>query len=56
MRPGVVWFGEPLPAQALEAAFEAARRADVFLVLGTSSVVYPAAGLPRMALEHGASH
>ena len=54
MRPGVVWFGEPLPAKALEAAFDAARRAEVFLVLGTSSVVYPAAGLPLMALERGA--
>jgi NAD-dependent deacetylase len=54
MRPGVVWFGEPLPTEALEAAFQAARHADLFLALGTSSVVYPAAALPRMALEHGA--
>lgn len=54
MRPGVVWFGEPLPAEALEAALRASRRADLFLVLGTSAVVYPAAALPRMALEHGA--
>jgi NAD-dependent deacetylase len=53
-RPGVVWFGEPLPGVALEAAFDAARQADVFLVLGTSAVVYPAAGLPRVALERGA--
>lgn len=54
MRPGVVWFGESLPDDALEAAFAAARRAEIFLVLGTSSVVYPAAGLPRIALERGA--
>jgi len=53
-RPGVVWFGEPLPHKALAAAFAAAERADVFLVLGTSSVVYPAAALPRVALERGA--
>jgi len=54
LRPGVVWFGEPLPAAALEQAFHAARQADVFLVLGTSAVVNPAASLPRIALEHGA--
>lgn len=54
LRPGVVWFSEALPAKALEAAFAAARRADVFLALGTSSVVYPAAALPRIALEQGA--
>jgi NAD-dependent deacetylase len=55
MRPGVVWFGEPLPAEALEAAHDAARRADVCLVIGTSAVVYPAAGVALAALEAGAS-
>jgi NAD-dependent deacetylase len=54
MRPGVAWFGEALPAKAPETAFDAARRAELFLVLGTSSIVYPAAGLPQVALEHGA--
>ncbi len=54
LRPGVVWFGEPLPADALEAGFTAARAAEVCLVLGTSSVVYPAALIPRCALEAGA--
>ena len=54
LRPGVVWFGEALPGEALEAAFDAARRAEVFLLLGTSSLVFPAAGLPRAALERGA--
>jgi NAD-dependent deacetylase len=54
LRPGVVWFGEMLPPQALEQAYAAAERAEVFLVLGTSSVVYPAAALPRIALGHGA--
>jgi NAD-dependent deacetylase len=53
-RPGVVWFGEPLPADVLDAAFAAARRAEVCLVLGTSSVVYPAARIPQSALESGA--
>lgn len=54
MRPGVVWFGEALPKATLDAAFAAARRAEVCLVLGTSSVVYPAALVPRAALEAGA--
>jgi NAD-dependent deacetylase len=55
LRPGVVWFGETLPAGALEAASEAARGCDVFLSIGTSSLVYPAAALPYEALENGAT-
>jgi NAD-dependent protein deacetylase/lipoamidase len=54
MRPGVVWFGEALPEEALEQAFRAARAAEVFLVVGTSAVVYPAAALPKVAWERGA--
>jgi NAD-dependent protein deacetylase/lipoamidase len=54
MRPGVVWFGEALPEEALEQAFRAARDAEVFLVVGTSAVVYPAAALPKVAWEQGA--
>jgi NAD-dependent deacetylase len=48
-RPAVVWFGEMLPVQALEAAEAAARACDLMLVVGTSGAVYPAAGLARMA-------
>ncbi len=44
-RPDIVWFGESLPADVLEAAFAAARRADVMLVVGTSGLVQPAASL-----------
>lgn len=44
-RPDIVWFGEPLPAGVLEAAFAAARRADLMLVVGTSGMVQPAASL-----------
>ena len=44
-RPAVVWFGELLPAADLAAAEEAAARCDLMLVVGTSGVVYPAAGL-----------
>ena len=49
MRPAVVWFGEMLPVGALRAAEQAAAGCDLMLVVGTSGVVYPAAGLARMA-------
>lgn len=45
LRPDIVWFGESLPAQAWERARQAAARADMILVVGTSAVVYPAAAL-----------
>jgi NAD-dependent deacetylase len=48
LRPAVVWFGEALPVRELEEAERAARACDVMLVIGTSGVVYPAAGLARM--------
>jgi NAD-dependent deacetylase len=48
-RPAVVWFGEMLPPQTLAAAEAAAPECDLMLVVGTSGVVYPAAGLARMA-------
>jgi len=54
-RPDVVWFGESLPAAALDAAFAAAERCQVMLVVGTSAVVQPAASLPVMALQGGAT-
>ena len=53
-RPDVVWFGESLPSDALVAAFAAAQRCQVMLVVGTSAVVQPAASLPLMALQRGA--
>ncbi len=53
-RPGVVWFGEMLPEDILTAAFHAAESCDLFLTIGTSAVVYPAASLPEIALENGA--
>ena len=55
LRPDVVWFGEALPGEAFRAASEAARACDVFLSVGTSSLVYPAAALPFEALENGAA-
>lgn len=53
-RPDVVWFGESLPAGALDQAFAAAQICMVMLVVGTSAVVQPAASLPIMALQRGA--
>jgi NAD-dependent deacetylase len=53
-RPGVVWFGEALPDEILSQAVAAARTADLFLVIGTSAVVYPAAGLVHLAKSAGA--
>jgi NAD-dependent deacetylase len=52
-RPAVVWFGEALGEADLRAAVEAAA-CDVFLTVGTSSVVYPAAGLVDQARQQGA--
>ncbi len=53
-RPGVVWFGETLPPAAVAAASAAAGACDVFLSVGTSGVVYPAAGLVEQAKRAGA--
>lgn len=55
LRPDVVWFGEAIPAEPLVAATAAARSCDVFLSIGTSSLVYPAAGLAESALHAGAT-
>ena len=54
IRPGVVWFGEALPDDAWDAATEAATRYTLMLVVGTSGLVYPAAGLPAVARRQGA--
>jgi len=54
LRPGVVWFGEPLPPLAIQQAIRAAEQCDVFLVCGTSAVVHPAAALLDRALFAGA--
>lgn len=55
IRPGVVWFGEPLPVAALELAFEAARACDLIFSIGTSALVHPAARIPVVAKEAGAT-
>jgi len=53
VRPAVVWFGEMLPAAALEAAERAAHSCDVALIVGTSGAVWPAAGLAALARRSG---
>jgi len=55
LRPDIVWFGEALDQRHLDAAMEAARTADLFLVVGTSALVYPAAGIPLVAARAGAT-
>ena len=54
IRPDIVWFGESLPVQAWQTAEEAAADCDVFISIGTSSLVYPAAGLAQLAKHNGA--
>lgn len=54
IRPGVVWFGEPLPSREIEEAYRAAERSEVLLSVGTSAEVYPAAWLPATARQSGA--
>jgi NAD-dependent deacetylase len=55
LRPDVVWFGEALPAEALQAAWQAAADCNLFFSIGTSALVEPAASLPYVALRSGAS-
>lgn len=55
LRPDVVWFEESLPAEALALAFERSGACEVFLCVGTSTVVHPAAQLPFHALAGGAT-
>jgi NAD-dependent deacetylase len=54
LRPDVVWFEESLPEMELELATQASASCEIFLSVGTSTVVYPAAALPTEALQHGA--
>ncbi len=53
LRPDVVWFGESLPEEAIHRAFSATEAADLLFSIGTSSIVYPAAMLPELAVRAG---
>jgi NAD-dependent deacetylase len=55
MRPGVVWFGEPLDPAIVAAAARATEQCDLFIAIGTSAVVYPAAGFIHEACANGAT-
>ncbi len=55
IRPNVVWFGEMLPRKILEQSEIEARKCDIFFSIGTSGEVYPAAGLPLIAKQNGAT-
>ena len=50
-----MWFNENLPEDAIEKAMAASRSCNVFLSIGTSTQVYPAASLPFEALDAGAT-
>jgi NAD-dependent deacetylase len=54
LRPDIVWFGEPLDEAILGKAWQAAQSCELFLVVGTSGVVEPAASLARIASSNGA--
>lgn len=53
LRPGVVWFGEPLPEREFEIARNEALRSDVMIVAGTSALVHPAASFPLLTKRNG---
>ncbi|MEO4015307.1 SIR2 family NAD-dependent protein deacylase [Pseudomonas rossensis] len=55
MRPAVVWYGEDLPSQSWKAAVLLVKDCDLLISVGTSGIVMPAAGLPDLALDSGAS-
>jgi NAD-dependent deacetylase len=55
IRPDVVWFGEALPADALERALDEAARCEAFMLVGTSCLVRPAAMLPSISKQAGAA-
>lgn len=54
LRPGVVWFGEPLVPGVLKVAIDRITKAEVFISIGTSSLVQPAASFHQLARDHGA--
>jgi NAD-dependent deacetylase len=54
-RPDIVWFEDPMPSGPIEAAIDAIASCDLLVSIGTSGVVYPAAELPRLARDAGAT-
>jgi NAD-dependent deacetylase len=54
LKPEIVFFGEPLPVEALHEASQRSRSSDLFIVIGSTLVVYPAAYMPMYAISSGA--
>jgi NAD-dependent deacetylase len=54
LRPDVVWFGEPIPNEAMQQSLKALQTCDLFIAIGTSAVVYPAAGMAQQVAYQGA--
>jgi NAD-dependent deacetylase len=54
LRPDVVWFGENIPKNTLQTAWQVTKKCDIFFAIGTSAIVQPAAQLPIIALQNGA--
>ena len=54
LKPDIVFFNEPIPDFAKKRSFEEAKKADVFIIIGTNAEVLPAARIPEVAKENGA--
>jgi NAD-dependent deacetylase len=54
LKPNIIFFNEPIPQFAKSRSFAEAKKADVFIIIGTNAEVLPAADLPVTAKEHGA--
>ena len=54
LKPNFIFFGEAIPEPAMSLSFQEAENADVFLVVGTTGEIMPAAQLPRIAKRNGA--
>ncbi len=55
LKPDFVFFGESIPQDVLEASLNETQVADVFLVVGTTGVIYPAGEIPRLAKRNGSA-
>ena len=52
LRPDIIWFGDNLDRSIMEQAYESSGKADLFISIGTSGEVWPAAGIPRIAQDN----
>ncbi|MCW9033987.1 MAG: Sir2 family NAD-dependent protein deacetylase, partial [Rhodospirillales bacterium] len=55
VKPGTISFGQPMPQEEMEKAAQETLACDLFIAIGSSLVVYPAAGFPKLAKDNGAS-